>query len=65
MSGKRGEEIERLAQQAVAKHRRLLHLKTMELLLGDMIRTMGVTETRKLLTRYLCDLGEFDKQGEP
>lgn len=60
----RSNEIERLAQLAVDKNRRRLHLVTMELLLSDMIRLVGITEVRKLLTKYVDDLGEFDvKEG--
>lgn len=58
-------ELERLANLAIEKHRRKLHLVTMELLLSDMIRLVGITEVRKLLTKYICDLGEFDRQGDP
>lgn len=58
-------ELERMADLAIEKHRRRLHLVTMELLLSDMIRLAGIHEVRKLLTKYLDDLGEFDRQGDP
>ena len=50
---------DRQAQDAVAKHQRLLYLKTLELCLGEMVRTMGVKEVRKLLLQYALKLKWF------
>lgn len=53
------EELNNRALEAIDKHERLLHLKTMELLLGSMIARQGVKETRRLLLQYARDLREF------
>jgi hypothetical protein len=53
------EHIDRAAERAIDKHERLLHLKTMELLLGSMVARQGVKETRKLLLQYARQLREF------
>lgn len=53
------EEINAAAEKAIDKHERLLQVKTMELLLGSMIRRQGVRETRKLLLWYAKNLREF------
>jgi hypothetical protein len=52
-------ELDRAAERAIDKHERLLHLKTMELLLGSMVARQGVKETRKLLLQYAKHLREF------
>lgn len=57
------QELERMAAAAIDKHERLLHLKTLELLLGAMVRRAGISDVRVVLKRYLDDLGEFDCQG--
>jgi hypothetical protein len=57
------QELERRATAAIDKHERLLHLKTLELLLGAMVRRAGIADVRVVLKRYLDDLGEFDRQG--
>lgn len=48
-----------IAKEAAAKHQRLLYLKTLELCLGEMVRTMGVKEVRKLLLQYARHLKWF------
>ena len=57
------QELERKAAAAIDKHERLLHLKTLELLLGAMVRRAGISDVRVVLKRYLDDLGEFDRHG--
>jgi hypothetical protein len=52
-------DIDRAVESAIDKHERLLHLKTMELLLGSMVARQGVKETRKLLLQYARHLREF------
>jgi len=53
------EHIDRAAEAEIDKHERLLHLKTMELLLGSMVARQGVKETRKLLLQYARHMREF------
>lgn len=53
------DRINELGAIAIDKHERLLHLKTMELLLGSMVARQGVKETRKLLLQYARHLREF------
>ena len=53
-------ELDRAAAQAIDRHERLLHLKTMELLLGSMVARQGIHETRKQLLWYARHLKEFD-----
>jgi hypothetical protein len=53
------DELDKQAERAIDKHERLLHLKTMELLLGSMVARQGVKETRKLLLHYARHLREF------
>lgn len=50
---------DKIAKEAVAKHQRLLLFKTFELCLGEMVRTMGVKEVRKLLLQYARHLKWF------
>jgi|TARA_R110000868_G_scaffold311122_1_gene572242 hypothetical protein len=57
------DELERRAAAAIDKHERLLHLKTLELLLAAMVRRVGISDVRIVLKRYLDDLSEFDRQG--
>jgi hypothetical protein len=53
-------EIERAAQAAINKHNRLLHHKTLELVLGAMVEMDGVRSVRKVLLWYARHLREFD-----
>lgn len=55
--------LDRAAAAAVDRHERLLHLKTLELLLGSMVARSGVHETRRLLLQYARDLREFDPRN--
>lgn len=56
------DEIEKLAKLAIEKHQRLLHNKTLELLLGDMVALDGVRKTREKLKWYYEHLAEFDNE---
>lgn len=47
------------AEEAVKKHRRLLHLKVLELVLGDLVRDDGVKKTQALLIWYAKRLRDF------
>lgn len=53
-------ELDRAAAQAIDRHERLLHHKTLELLLGSMVARQGIHETRKQLLWYARHLKEFD-----
>lgn len=53
-------ELDRAAERAIDKHERLLHHKTLELLLGSMVARQGIYETRKQLLWYARHLKEFD-----
>ena len=53
------EHIDRAAAAAIDKHERLLHAKTLELLLGSMVARSGVDEVKKLLLWYVSKLEEF------
>jgi hypothetical protein len=44
---------------AIDKHERLLHHKTLELLLGSMIARQGIKETRRTILGYARHLREF------
>lgn len=52
-------DIDRAAALAVDRHERLLHDKTMELLLGSMVARSGVREVRRKLLWYARHLREF------
>ena len=52
-------DIDRAAARAIDRHERLMHLKTMELLLGSMVRRSGIREVRRLLVWYARRLKEF------
>jgi hypothetical protein len=52
--------LDRAAKQAVEKHQRLLYNKTLELVLGELIRMDGVHLTREKLKWYYDHLEEFD-----
>lgn len=49
-----------IAKKAVAKHQQLLYNKTLELVLGELIRTSTVHEVREKLLWYYEHLEEFD-----
>lgn len=51
--------LDEAAEAAIRKHRRLLHLKVLELVLGDMVRDDGVGEVRKTLLWYARKLRDF------
>ena len=53
-------DIDRAAARVIDRHERLLHLKTLELLLGSMVVRQGIHETRKQLLWYARHLKEFD-----
>lgn len=50
------------AEQAIAKHQRLLYNKTLELVLGELIRMDGVSNVRDKLKWYYDHLEEFDNR---
>lgn len=52
-------ELDKAVARAIDKHERLLHLKTLELLLGSMVRRSGIREVRRLLLWYARHLKEF------
>lgn len=52
-------DLDDVARAAIEKHQRLLYLKTLELCLGEMVRTMGIREVRKLLLEYARHLKWF------
>lgn len=51
--------IDDYAEKVVMERRRLLHLKVLELVLGDMVRDEGVKEVRKKLVWYARQLKHF------
>jgi hypothetical protein len=52
-----------IAKKAVDKHQRLLYNKTLELVLGELIRMDGVHMTREKLKWYYDHLEEFDNDS--
>lgn len=52
-------DVDRAVERALDRHERLLHLKTLELLLGSMVRRSGVREVRRKLLWYARHLREF------
>ena len=48
-----------IAEEAIRKRRRLLHLKVLELVLGDLVRDEGVKKTQALLVWYARRLRDF------
>ncbi len=52
-------DIDRAALAAIDRHERLLHHKTLELLLGSMVARSGIDEVRRLLLWYVNKLEEF------
>jgi hypothetical protein len=53
------DNINRAVARAIDRHERLLHHKTLELLLGRMVARSGVREVRRLLLWYARHLKEF------
>ena len=51
--------IDDAAERAIKKHQQLLHAKTLELLLGNMVAMDGVHEVRQKLKWYYDHLDEF------
>ena len=51
--------LDRIAAEAIDKHERLLHLNTLELLLGSMVARSGIKETRRLMLWYARHMREF------
>lgn len=51
--------LDRSVAEALDKHERLLQHKTLELLLGSMVRRSGIREVRRLLLWYARHLREF------
>lgn len=51
--------LDDFAEKVVVERRRLLHLKVLELVLGDMVRDDGVSEVRKKLIWYARQLKYF------
>lgn len=52
-------ELDRAAAVAIDKHERLLHHKTLELLLGSMVARSGTKEVRRVLVCYARHMREF------
>ena len=52
-------DLDRSVAGAIDKHERLLHHKTLELLLGSMVARSGIKETRRLILCYARHLKEF------
>ena len=52
-------DLDRAAAVAIDKHERLLHHKTLELLLGSMVARSGTKEVRRLILWYARHLKEF------
>lgn len=59
----KNELIEKAAKIAIEKHQRLLHSKTLELLLGNMVALDGVHVVREKLMWYYEHLAEFDNDN--
>lgn len=53
------DDLDKIAQAAVDKHRRLLLHKVLELTLGDMVAMDGIKEVRKILLWYSRQLRDF------
>lgn len=52
--------IDDAGERAIKKHNQLLQAKVLELVLGEMVATDGVHETREKLKWYYDHLEEFD-----
>lgn len=52
-------DLDKAVAKAIDRHERLLHHKTLELLLGSMVARAGVREVRRLLLWYARHLREF------
>jgi hypothetical protein len=57
--GKKKKTLDQLADEAIAKHRRLLNDKVLELTIGDMIYMDNVKVTREKLKWWYDHLEEF------
>jgi hypothetical protein len=53
------DHLDRAVTNAIDEHERLLHHKTLELLLGSMVHRSGVREVRRILLWYARHLKEF------
>lgn len=56
------EDLNRAAKLAIEKHQQLLHNKTLELILGNMVAMDGVHAVRQKLMWYYEHLAEFDNE---
>lgn len=54
--------LEKSAQQAIEKHRRLFQNKVLEMTLGEMIALDGIADTRKKLMWWYKHLAEFENE---
>ena len=52
-------DLDRAARAAVERHARLLHHKTLELVLGAMVAQDGIDKTRRILEWYLSQLEDY------
>lgn len=52
-------KLDQAAEDAIKRYRRLLHFKTLELLLCDMVREDGIEATQGVLEWYIKRLDEF------
>jgi hypothetical protein len=52
-------DLDRAARAAVERHKRLLHHKTLELVLGAMVAQDGIDKTRRILEWYLRQLEDY------
>lgn len=57
---KKKKTLDQLADEAIAKHRRLLNDKVLELTIGDMIYMDNVKATREKLKWWYDHLKEFE-----
>lgn len=55
------QSIDDLIAKSLANQAQELHARNLELLLGQMVRSMGVHHVRKLLLDIAEDLKEFDR----
>lgn len=51
--------LDAAARKAVERHQRLLHHKTLELVLGAMVAMDGIARTRRILEWYLRQLEDY------
>lgn len=52
-------ELDKKAEEAIFLHQQLLYDKTLELTLGEFIRTIGIDQTKAKLKFWLDHLEEF------